>query len=198
MTLYLRLKNVSVCIKEDILLLETCLSEMFYLLKNKNDYCKTLYWEKVTHKMSLQTNCLENIGEIKERFDIIYAFHQRIKSTPFFLTKMYNNFNDDQRVFFNKMDQCFNKIYYDANGVLNLRNNNISKILIEEEFSPVIYFNDLISYETVQSSYTNALFTKRYSRQQKSSTLNFSKNKTYLEKNMHNKTDAEIHSRNFN
>ena len=165
MTLYLRLKNVTVCIKEDILLLETCLSEMFYLLKSTNDYCKTLYWEKVTYKMSQQTHSMENIGEIKERFDIIYAFYLRIRTTPFFLSKMYKNLNDDERIFFTRMHQCFNKIYYDKNGALNLIKKNISRILLDEEFNTVIYFNDSISYEIVQSSYTNAIFSKRYDSQ---------------------------------
>ena len=165
MTLYLRLKNVTVCIKEDILLLETCLSEMFYLLKSTNDYCKTLYWEKVTYKMSQQTHSMENIGEIKERFDIIYAFYLRIRTTPFFLSKMYKNLNDDERIFFTRMHQCFNKIYYDKNGALNLIKKNISRILLDEEFNTGIYFNDSISYEIVQSSYTNAIFSKRYDSQ---------------------------------
>ena len=117
--------------------------------------------------MSLQTNCIENIDEIKKRFDIIYAFYQKIKCRPFFLTKMYNRFDGDQKVFFAKIYHCFNKIYYETNGGLNLRKRNTSQFLIKEEFSPVIYFNNLIFYETVQSSYTNALFTKRYSSQRK-------------------------------
>lgn len=162
MTLQCGLKNVSLCIREDTLLLETCLSEMFYLVKTSNSYCQTLFWEKVTHKISLQTNCIENIGEIKQRFDIIYDFYLQIRTTPFFVSKMYKSLDDEQRAFFSKMDQCFSKVYYNQKGVLTLAKTHISKVIIDDEFTTNVHFNDLISYDNVQSTYTNDIFLKQY------------------------------------
>lgn len=128
-----KIKRKVVTQKEDIILLTICINQLPCLKKLRSSSYKGLFWKNVSLDFNIQTNSTRPVRQIRNRFKSMHEYYLKMKSTPFFESKLHEaKYMTEEIVFFQTLSQCFTQMYYDGKGVLNARTQEHKEDLNEE------------------------------------------------------------------
>lgn len=125
MPLNTTIKRKKTSLADDIILLETCLDNIDCLAHLRNHCYKSLFWKTVTDTVNQKSENFKNIRQVRDRFKRIYLYYTKIKDKHQCL--LTNPSDQKELWFFQKMHECFTRVYYNESGILSLISNTVAK-----------------------------------------------------------------------